>query len=87
MPISESTYVTVLWAASERYRTPHLITAVSASLGEMYPGEARRLLAEAEQWFHDFGDKVDGPWRFWTTDEAITTPPALAGGKECDVRA
>lgn len=66
--------VHLLWATSDRYKTPQFVAAWSDGMVEGYCEMYYEKRAEAIEEFSTFGDASDGPWSFWSTVEHIDMP-------------
>lgn len=74
VPLSCQSTIHVLWAQSERYQTPNVITAWPDGLVDAWHEWYLELREKAIQDFLDFGDESDGPWAFWMTVEYVNQP-------------
>jgi hypothetical protein len=61
-PITATTHV--LWARSERYKMPFVVSAWSAAFRDAFPEMFWEEVHQAQAFITDEHDVSDGPWEF-----------------------
>jgi hypothetical protein len=64
----------VLWARSERYKTPFVVAAWSDGYADAWSDAFWTEVEERKSYVECFGEASDGPWVFCLTVERIAHP-------------